>query len=153
MPNLDHRIPPLVLVAAAALLMWLLARHLPETSIAVHGQRFAAIAIAALGVFVCVAGVLEFRRARTTVNPMNPVAASSLVARGVYRYSRNPMYLGFAVMLTGWAVFLGNVLSLPVIVVFIGYLNRFQIGPEERAMETRFGPEFDAYRSKVRRWI
>lgn len=153
MHNLELRIPPLIVVAIAAMLMWLIAGYTPEANFAVAGQRFIAIGIATLGVLFCVAGVLEFRRARTTTNPMNPVAASSLVARGIYRYSRNPMYLGFAFFLTGWAVFLGSPLGLLVVVAFVYYLNRFQIVPEEKALGARFGPEFAAYCRKVRRWI
>lgn len=153
MDALELRIPPLVLVAAAALVMWLLARYLPAVSFYVRGQGIAALAIAALGLFFCVAGVLEFRRAQTTTNPMKPVATSALVARGVYRFSRNPMYFGFVAVLLGWAVFLGNPLSLLVLAGFIGYLTRFQIGPEERTLVKLFGAEFVAYCGKVRRWI
>jgi len=153
MGALELRIPPPVLVAVAALLMWLLARYLPAASFYAHGQGVAAMAIAALGLFFGVAGVLEFRRARTTTNPMKPGATSSLVARGVYRISRNPMYLGLAAVLLGWAVFLGNPLSLFVLAGLIGYLTRFQIRPEERALVNLFGAEFVAYCGKVRRWI
>lgn len=153
MGALELRIPPLVLVAAAALGMWLLAAYVPAASFHARGQGVAAIAIAALGLFFCAAGVLEFRHAQTTTNPMQPAATSALVARGVYRFSRNPMYLGFAAVLLGWAVFLGNPLSLLVLAGFIGYLTRFQITPEERTLVNLFGAEFVAYCGKVRRWI
>ena len=153
MRALELRIPPPVIVFAAGLLMWLVARWMPDLRFDVREQSLAAIAAASLGAIFCVAGLLEFRRARTTVNPLKPAASSSLVTRGVYRLSRNPMYLGFALMLLGWAVFLGNTLSLLVLAGFIYYLNRFQIMPEERALGRIFGPEFEAYCGKVRRWI
>lgn len=153
MRTLELRIPPLVLVFTAALVMWLIARWTPDLRFGVRGQSLAAMAVASLGVFFCVAGVLEFRRAQTTTNPMKPVASSSLVTRGVYRLSRNPMYLGFALILFGGAVFLGSTLSFLVLAGFIYYLNRFQIIPEERALGRIFGPEFEAYCRKVRRWV
>ena len=68
----------------------------------------AALALAALGAGVCLAGVASFRRARTTVNPLVPEQASSLVQAGIYRHTRNPMYLGFAILLVAWAALLGR---------------------------------------------
>lgn len=112
-----------------------------------------AIAIALAGVLVILAGIIEFRRARTTVNPMNPGAASSLVVKRVYSLTRNPMYLGFAIILLGWAVFLSHPLSPVVVPGFVAYMNRFQIIPEERALDALFGSEFKAYRARVRRWL
>jgi protein-S-isoprenylcysteine O-methyltransferase Ste14 len=102
---------------------------------------------------VAAAGILEFRRARTTVNPMTPGAASALVVRGVFRISRNPMYLGFSVILLGWAVFLQSASALVVLVAFIVYIDRFQIQPEEHALEKTFGVTFRDYARRVRRWL
>jgi protein-S-isoprenylcysteine O-methyltransferase Ste14 len=84
---------------------------------------------------------------------MKPDAASSLVADGVYRWTRNPMYLGFLIALAGWAAYLANVASALVLPLFVLYMNRFQIVPEERALAARFGPQFEDYRRSVRRWL
>jgi protein-S-isoprenylcysteine O-methyltransferase Ste14 len=84
---------------------------------------------------------------------MNPGASSSLVIRGVYTLTRNPMYLGFLLVLVGWAVFLSNTLAFLLLPVFILYMNRFQITPEERALASLFGQEFVVYKSRVRRWL
>ena len=84
---------------------------------------------------------------------MTPNASSSLVTTGIYTLTRNPMYLGFAMLLLGWGIFLANPVTLLVLPCFIGYMSRFQIVPEERALESRFGPDFHAYRMKVRRWV
>ena len=150
---LELRIPPLVLVFSAALVMWLIGRWTPDWRFGVRAQILVAVAIASLGVIFCVLGVLQFHRAQTTINPMRPVASTSLVTSGIYRLTRNPMYVGFVLMLFGWAVFLGNPLSLLVLAGLIYYLNRFQVIPEERALVRIFGPEFDAYCRKTRRWI
>ncbi|MFP5406472.1 MAG: methyltransferase family protein, partial [Gammaproteobacteria bacterium] len=86
-------------------------------------------------------------------NPTRPGAASSLVLGGPYRFSRNPMYLGVLLVLVGWAVYLSNVLAFVVLPLFVLYLNRYQIAPEERALSARFGASFDEYRKSVRRWL
>jgi protein-S-isoprenylcysteine O-methyltransferase Ste14 len=109
--------------------------------------------LVALGLaLVQVAGV-SFRRARTTVNPVRPDSASSLVVSGVYRFSRNPIYLGMTLILLGWASFLMNALSFVLVAVFVGYITRFQIIPEERALSARFGADYVSYQAKVRRWL
>ncbi len=108
---------------------------------------------ALVGVVVSVLGVVAFKRAKTTVNPMRPGASSSLVVFGIYRRTRNPMYLGFALVLLGWAAFLSNALALALLPAFVLCMNRFQIKPEERALESRFGREFVDYMHRVRRWI
>jgi protein-S-isoprenylcysteine O-methyltransferase Ste14 len=102
---------------------------------------------------VAVAGVLEFRRARTTVNPTTPQAATSMVRSGIYRHTRNPMYLGMLLVLAGWAVWLASLAAVAVLPVFVLYLNRLQIEPEERALASRFGADFEEYRRSVRRWL
>ncbi|MEN3354929.1 MAG: hypothetical protein V7640_3087 [Betaproteobacteria bacterium] len=155
MRSLELRIPPVALVLGAAFLMWLAAWALPSMRFAIPAGAalIIAIAVAIMGTLVIAAGVIEFRHARTTVNPMNPDAASSLVVKRVYASTRNPMYLGFTMLLLGWAVFLSHPLSFLVVPCFIAYMNRFQIVPEERALEGRFGSEFKVYRSRVRRWL
>jgi len=75
------------------------------------------------------------------------------VTSGIYRYTRNPMYLGLLLILLGWAVFLANIVAFIFLPAFIAYLNRFQIRPEEKAMASLFGQDFANYRSKVRRWL
>jgi protein-S-isoprenylcysteine O-methyltransferase Ste14 len=151
--TIELRIPPLILGAAAAFLMWLVARGLPSSRLAFPGRVVLAVAVGCLGVLVALAGVVQFRRARTTVNPTTPNASSSLVTTGIYTITRNPMYLGFSIVLLGWAIFLANPFSLLVIPCFVSYMIRFQIIPEERALQSLFGSDFQTYRAKVRRWL
>ena len=84
---------------------------------------------------------------------MQPAKTTSLVAGGVYRFTRNPMYLGLLLVLAGWAVFLSNALAFALLPAFIAYIGRFQIAPEERALAAKFGTEYEAYRTEVRRWL
>jgi protein-S-isoprenylcysteine O-methyltransferase Ste14 len=153
MRSLQLKVPPLAVVAAAAGLMWAAARLVPAAAVAIPARVAVAGGLALAGVVVCALGVGSFRRAGTTVNPMAPGSASSLVQSGIYRVTRNPMYLGFLLVLAGWGVLLANVLAFFGPLAFVAYLNAFQIGPEERALAALFGPEYAAYRSRVRRWV
>ncbi|MDB5862612.1 MAG: protein-S-isoprenylcysteine methyltransferase [Betaproteobacteria bacterium] len=151
MSALELKIPPVALVLLAGAAMWLLSSLTPSVTLPVPYRHVAAIAFA--GMIVALLGLIAFRRARTTVNPTTPHAASSLVGTGVYRFSRNPMYLGFLLALTGWTVFLANGLSAILVPGFVMYMNRFQIGPEERALSGIFGEQFTSYTHRVRRWV
>lgn len=153
MSSLELRIPPLVVVAVAAALMALLAWAVPVAEFRFTPPMALAGAMVGLGAVIAAAGVLAFRRARTTVNPMTPDASTSMVSTGIYRLTRNPMYLGFLLALVGWALMLGTLLALVPVALYVGYMNRFQIVPEERALRGRFGADYDAYASRVRRWF
>jgi len=150
---LEARIPPLVVVAILAAAMWgvrLAAAGLTATypgRIALTGVLFG------LALLTIAAGVREFRRAQTTLDPVHPDKATSIVDTGIYRVTRNPMYLGMLVMLLAWSAYLANPVTLAGLVIFILYMNRFQIGPEERALEQVFGAPYNTYRGRVRRWI
>src|SRR3989442_9289182 len=107
----------------------------------------------ALGLVVGLAGILLFWRARTTINPTKPSATSSLVTSGVFRFTRNPMYLSLLLYLLAWAAYLANWLAFLFLPVFVLYINEFQIKPEERALLSLFGPEYASYKGRVRRWL
>lgn len=153
MSALENRVPPLLVAGLIALLMGLSGPRLPGTEMAWTARLTFALPVLLLGLGVCFASVLSFHRARTTVNPMQPQQASVLVESGIYQYSRNPMYLGFAIILAAWALALGSPLTLLGVVAFVLYMNRFQIAPEEWALEALFGESFVRYRARVRRWI
>ena len=150
---LELKIPPVGVVLLIAGLMGLGAWALPSLTFAFPGRAFAAGGLAGTGAVVCLLGIASFRRAKTTVNPMTPESASTLVISGIYHWSRNPMYLGFLLILCALACFLSNALAAALVPGFVLYMTRFQIRPEERALEARFGREFVAYQGQVRRWI
>ncbi|WP_152222949.1 isoprenylcysteine carboxylmethyltransferase family protein [Pseudomonas sp. SCB32] len=146
---LEHRIPPPLVAVLLGTLMWLPARPLPPFG----GRLWLALLVLLAGIAACLAGVLSFRRARTTVNPMKPETASALVVAGIYRHTRNPMYLGFALVLLAWSIALACLPAVLGVIAFVLYINRFQIAPEEQALRRRFGANFDAYCRRVRRWV
>ena len=137
----------------AALLMWLGAAYFPALNFQFPFQSIVAWVIGMLGVLACALGISEFNRAKTTVNPTKPDSASSLVRTGIYRRTRNPMYVGFLLVLTGGAAAVANLASFLILPAFVVYMNRFQIKPEERALASIFGDDFKAYCAEARRWI
>ena len=131
MSALELKIPPVLVTAIFAGVMWLVSQLAPGIFISTELRIAALVIFMAAGTFIGLAGVSSFKKAHTTVNPLNPEACSTLVDTGIYRYSRNPMYLALLLALAGWGIFLGNIYALVLTVVFVLYMNRFQIRPEE----------------------
>jgi protein-S-isoprenylcysteine O-methyltransferase Ste14 len=150
---LELRVPPLLLVVVFAAAMAGVTRLVPSATIIVPARLAALMSLIALGVAITIAGVVAFRKHETTVNPLAPDEASSLVSTGIYRITRNPMYLGLLLMLAGWCVYLGNGVAALLLPGFVAYMNRFQIGPEERALAAKFGSRFTEYAASVSRWF
>lgn len=153
MHALELKIPPPVVALLMAGAMWGVSLAAPMAYMPEGIRVFAGIAIAIAGIASAISGVIAFRRARTTVNPFKPETSSSLVTSGIYRFTRNPMYVGLTLVLLGWAVFLPSVWTLLGPLVFVLYMTRFQIVPEERALAGLFDATYSEYRAKVRRWI
>jgi protein-S-isoprenylcysteine O-methyltransferase Ste14 len=153
MRSLELKVPPPAVALVIAVLMWLLSLLAPALSFTIPARVLIASILAAAGVATAIAGVATFARAKTTVNPTTPEKSSSLVSWGIYNVTRNPMYLGLLFVLTAWAIFLCNPLPFLLLPVYMLYINRFQIAPEERALTSLFGRDFAAYQTRVRRWI
>jgi len=151
--NLELKIPPAVVMLFFMILMYFLSSIFSALNIEFMFQTFLSIETAVSGFVLIVAASYVFNEKRTSINPMKPESASSLVRNGVYRFTRNPMYLGIAVILFAWLIFLGNVLNIVNVILFILYMNKYQIIPEERALEKLFGDEYISYKSKVKRWL
>ena len=150
---LELKIPPLLLTVAVGMIVWLLTCYF-SAPIPFEKFRVAATALLlVLGIIAMFFGVYSFKAVRTTVNPTKPEQASTLVTSGIYRFTRNPMYLGFSLVLTAWCLFLNNFYGFGVVIAFVLYLNYLQIIPEERMLKSLFGEEFNHYQEKVRRWI
>jgi protein-S-isoprenylcysteine O-methyltransferase Ste14 len=153
MSSLELKIPPPVVALLVALAMWGIASLTPSVEVPLIFRVTAALVLFGAGILVRLAAQLAFLRARTTVNPLNPSRSSSIVRGGAYRFSRNPMYLGRLLQLSGWAAFLANAFALLPLPLFVWYITRFQILPEERALSEQFDSEYAAYRQVVRRWL
>ncbi|MFN0023203.1 MAG: methyltransferase family protein [Parvularculaceae bacterium] len=146
-------VPPPVIALAAGALMWVLARYAGLPALDFPGRALAAAGIAGAGLAIDLISVAAFIRARTTVNPLTPERANALVVAGLYRVSRNPMYLGMLLILIGWAVWLAQPLTLLGAAAFAVLIELLQIRPEEAALEAKFGEDYRAYKKRVRRWL
>jgi len=150
---LEHLVPPPLVALLIGLAMWG-TEHFAAPWAAPRGLRIgvaAALAIAGLGFGA--AGLLAFRRAGANMDPHRIDKGEALVTQGVYRYTRNPMYLGVALVLLGYAVYLIRPVDFIGPLAFLGYITRFQILPEERAMTRKFGARYEAYARATRRWL
>jgi protein-S-isoprenylcysteine O-methyltransferase Ste14 len=152
MKALENRIPPPLVMLIAALAMWAFAPAAP-TSESGALRLAAALLLALCGGILATSGFRAFGRAKTTVNPIKIEEASALVTTGIYRYTRNPMYLGLVALLLALAIYLANPWAALGPVAFILFITRFQIIPEERVLRAKFGAPYEAYREKVRRWL
>lgn len=153
MSSLELKVPPVLQVLIIAFAMYGLSGLLPNLQVMVFGTNWLANILVIIGVALAIMGVLAFKKAQTTVNPHTPEKSANLVTTGIYHYTRNPIYLGMLLILLGWAFYLSNVAALLVLPIFIIYMSRFQIQPEERVMMQNFGDEYQAYMIKVRRWL
>ena len=150
---LELKVPPLLVWLVFAGAMLGVAYFAPGLSFALPARLAIALTLVGFGAAVALAGVIAFRSKRTTVNPLTPSASSSVVSSGVYRVSRNPMYLGFFLALAGWALYLSHAAAVLLLPAFVAYMTQYQIKPEERALLAKFGSEFAQYMARVRRWV
>ncbi len=140
-----------LLIAASA--MYGLATWFPLFNFATERLSLLSVVIACVGVALILAGGIAFRRANTTVSPMSPDKTHHLVTEGVYCFSRNPMYLGFLLILVAWAVYLGEASTFIMPPIFVWVITRYQILPEERILMEKFGRKYSEYVSRVKRWV
>jgi len=134
-------------------LMYLLARFLPVGYFDFFGRHYLILALLVFSGIVAVLALFQFFGNKTTIDPRNPSKANKLVESGIYRYSRNPMYLALLLMLLAWGIWLGNAFNTLLAASFVAYMNRFQIVPEEDALLALFGKDYRQYCIKVRRWF
>ncbi len=151
--GLENRIPPPVVVIFSGFTGWLIDEFFESKIPGARHFEIVSVVFLVVGFLFGLLGIISFKLANTTINPLKPEATSALVKSGIYKISRNPMYVGLAFLLTAWCLYLGSLLSLVSVILFVSYIYRFQIIPEERAMESLFGDDFIDYKSKVRRWI
>ena len=153
MKALELKIPPPIYALSIALLMWLLNKHIPVAQFIETPWNKAGLGI------IVIAGTLDlwslflFFKKHTTFNPMKPETTTGLVITGLYKISRNPMYVGMLIMLFGFAVWLGSVTPFLVLPLFYFVITAMQIKPEERFLLEKFGEEYQSYKDSVRRWL
>lgn len=153
MKAIELKIPPAAQFLIVMAGMWLLAKYVPALSVEIPGRKLFVVLLFCLSGIVAVPAIAAFRSAGTTVDPRDPDKATRLVAHGVFRISRNPMYLGLLLLLGAWGFYLSNLLAFAGLPMFVLAMNRLQIRPEEAAMAAQFGDDYREYTESVRRWI
>ena len=145
------KFPPVLQLIGFSVLAWLLAAKMPFGEIA--SPPLITMIFAGLGLLFLTPAIFQFRVRKTTVNPITPSNASTLVTNGFFKLTRNPMYVGLALLLLSFCLFLGRYSALLMVPVFIASITQFQIKAEERALSEKFGDAFDRYAKRVPRWL
>jgi len=153
MDRLKLKFPPAVQVLVFAVIIWQLGKIYPMGFIPLAENGLVAITLVLLGALIVVFGGIAFRKAKTTVDPRYPANSTSLVILGVYQYTRNPMYVGMLLSLTGLVIYFGKFSGFFVLPLFIWTMNEFQIKWEEKALLEKFGDSYSNYLKNVRRWL
>ncbi|MFM7347464.1 MAG: methyltransferase family protein, partial [Tagaea sp.] len=149
MSALETRVPPPLVALILGALAWLAGGPALEFP----GRTTLALHAAALGLAIEIVAALAFVKRRTTLLPWAPDRSETLVTSGLFRFSRNPMHAGQALLLAAWVLYLGTWIAWLALPGYVLYMNRFQIGPEERMLAAKFGAAYDDYRARVRRWL
>lgn len=153
MAFLNLRIPPPLVALTFAIMMWFLSKFGPEIQWRPVFAHASSAILIAMAIVFDVFALIAFWSSKTTINPLRPESTSSLVTSGIYKITRNPMYVGLALFLLAWAVYLSSFMALMCIPFFIAYIHRFQIVCEEKVLMQRFGRAFEEYKAKVRPWL
>lgn len=150
---MKNKIPPPIILLLSGIAMWFIAHSEFAYTIANPFALIMAIILAALGILISASAIRRFKAVETTINPLHPDSATSLVHHGVFGRTRNPMYVGLFLVLLGWAVWLQSLSNVIVLIAFVLSLTELQIKPEEAALKKVFGQGYVEYCKRVRRWI
>ena len=153
MKALELKIPPPGYALIIGLFMWLLNKHFPVIHFIESPWNKAGLVLIVLAFTMDLSSLFLFFKKHTTPSPFSPDNASTLVTTGLYKITRNPMYVGLLIILTGYAIWLGSLTPFGLLPVFYWVITNMQIKPEERILEKKFGQEYLDYKSRVRRWL
>jgi protein-S-isoprenylcysteine O-methyltransferase Ste14 len=150
---MKNRIPPPILLLITGAIMWFVAKSEFAYPVSIPYPLVLSISPSILGVAIAAIAGRQFGIAQTSINPLSPEKATSLVDSGIFSVSRNPMYVGLLLISAGWAVWLASLANIAVIALFVFVITNLQIKPEEDALRKLFDQQYDDYCRNVRRWI
>ncbi len=151
MDKFKNKIPPTILTLLFLIFNYIFSFDFLKIDIP-YKYFFTSLLIV-LGFYIIIRSSRLFAKAKTSIDPLKPFKSTYLITNDIYKYSRNPMYIGYILILLSSSVYLGNIISIIIIPLFIFIINFIQIIPEEEALKDLFGPNYDEYFLKVRRWI
>lgn len=147
------KLPPALVTLITAFLIYGVARFLPFGDFDFTGRVYVIWVLLGLGVLLGAFSLGQFFKTKTTIDPRDPNKTSELVITGLYKLSRNPMYLALLLVLLAFGLYFPNAFNFLIFIFFVAYMNKFQIIPEEKALKVKFGKQYDAYLVRVRRWF
>jgi protein-S-isoprenylcysteine O-methyltransferase Ste14 len=150
---MELKVAPVIVFLVFVLGMYLLSTFLPFGFFDFFGRVPLVKILVGLAVGIGVVSLVQFFVSKTTVNPNTPDKASRLISNGLYTFSRNPMYLAMLLLLLAVGLYFGNAFNTLIAAGFVGYMNRFQIGPEEHILLRKFGKKYTEYLTRTRRWF
>ncbi|MEN1785870.1 MAG: isoprenylcysteine carboxylmethyltransferase family protein [Bacteroidota bacterium] len=150
---MDLKLLPPLTMALFGSAMYLLNRFLPFGTFDFFGRQTMAYVLMIMAIVITAIALFQFSKAKTTTDPINPDKTTSLVTEGIYRFTRNPMYLALLLVLVAFGLILGNAFNVLLAAGFVYYMNRFQIKKEEVALSNRFGKTYALYCKATRRWF
>lgn len=153
MDRLELKIPPVIVFGLSVAGMGLIASVTDKMGLNNTVRIGISLGLFLSGLGMGLSGIAAFIRAGTSFSPTKPSKASHLVQTGIYRFTRNPMYLGLSFALLAWACYLDNLVSIIILPCFVLYMARFQIKPEERRLKALFDSDYEIYKQSVRRWL
>ena len=148
---LKTKIPPPIIAIAFIVILYISSLWMDRFIF--EGQSIFSLFIFILGLGCVLSASTQFRRINTTVNPLNPESASHLVVDGIFKFTRNPMYLGLCAVIFAFGIYVGTWFVFILLPLFVVSINYLQIVPEEIALQKLFGDEYVSYCNSVRRWI
>ena len=146
-------IPPPILALMSAILMLIISKYFNKANFSLNQHNQFALFFLIVALIIILISIAKFIKIKTTISPLKPNKTSILVDSGIYKYTRNPMYLGLLLILFSLFFYLKNFLSFLVLPLFVIYITKNQILPEEKVLENLFGDQYKKYKNKVRRWI
>ena len=147
------KLPPVLVFVIFSILMFVLSLVLPFGDFEFFGRNVLTWFLLGMGVLVGLITLIQFYNAKTSIDPRTPSKATNLVTNGLYKFSRNPMYLALLMVLLAWGLWLGNAFNVLLAAGFVRYMNKFQIIAEERALSALYGKGYQHYCTQVRRWF
>lgn len=147
------KLPPGIVALIAAFLMYLLAHFLPFGYFEFTGSFYLMLFLLGLGFLIGLFSLFQFFTSKTSIDPLHPNKASKLVVSGIYKFTRNPMYLALLLVLLALGLYFSNAFNVLIAAAFVSYMNKFQIIPEEKVLIGKFGKEYQNYLINVRRWF
>ena len=148
---MNNKIPPPIVTLVFGLAIYFSKPLFPDFSSVI--LNVLSLLLIIVGPLTLISAARSFKVQETTINPINIDKATSLVVSGVFKYSRNPMYLGMVLILLSISFKFNLIGGIVFTMLFAGYITKFQIIPEEIVMNKLFGDEFEKYKNKTRRWI